>query len=174
LLNPYILKYNQQYTILGKMGKLEFANTSFLIVLLVIVSIAVVGGTAYASHTATLHTGNVVIIQDHDGKGNFFLTDGFMSLVGKSGGTQIIDAKSFPGQHAIFRVTGDGNNAFFTIASTGGQPTLFLKDDDNPNGREYLFRIAQPDTGRFELVDNTAGQVRMSVDKDGSWCIGAC
>jgi len=158
------------------MGKLEFANTTFLIALLVIVGITVFGGTVYANHTANLHHGNVILTQNDAGKGNFFLQDGFMSLTGRSDGTptQIIDAKSSPGIQAIFRVTGVDNNAFFTIASTGGTPSLFLRDNDSPNGREYIFRIAQPDTGKLEIVDNTAGKVRMTIDKDGNVCIGAC
>ena len=158
------------------MGKLEYVNTTFLIVFLVIVGIAVTGGSVYAVHTANAHHGTTVISPDNGGIGNLFLQNGFMSMTGRSDGIpeQIIDAKSSPGKQAIFKVTGDGNNAFFTIASTGGSPTLFLKDDDNPNGREYLIHIAQPDTGRFEIKDNTAGQVRLTIDKDGNICIGAC
>ena len=158
------------------MGKLELVNNTSMFVLLAIVSVTLVAGTVYAAHTADFHHGTVVLNRDNGGPGNFFLSDGFMSLTGRSDGTpsQIIDAKSSTGNQAVFRVTGDQGNAFFTIQSNGGQPTLFFKDTDMPNGREFLFRIPQPDSQSFELVDNTVDKVRMSVDKDGNWCIGDC
>jgi len=152
------------------MGKINLTKTPLLILFVVIISIGFTAGGVYANHTTTTHTGDVVIEQSEAGTGKLSVIDNNLGIRTTAGG-QMIHALRDDGLVGSFRVEGINNSpAFFSIRSTGGTPNLLLADDDT--GQTYLWRISQPDTDRLDIVDNTAGAVRMSITKDGNVGIG--
>jgi len=144
--------------------------------LIAILAIAAIGLTS-ATVVATQIISEDLLIQAGNGQdGDLVIIDGSLGIGTLPGTNQVIFAEGKDGIPASFRVDGVNAPAVFSLRATGAQPVFQWIDDDVSPPTTFQARIAQPDTGEFQIIDATTlpAKVMISIDKDGNMCLGDC
>ncbi len=173
LANSDMLKYYGVHNYEGYMGKMNILHNTTLIAILAIAAIGITSGTVIATQTISE---DLVIEAGNGDPGNLIIDDGRFGIGATPGTNQLIFANGKDGIPASFRVDGVNSAAVFSMRATGGQPVFQWIDDDVSPSTKFQARIAQPDTGEFQIIDATTlpAKVKISIDKDGNMCLGDC
>jgi len=168
-----MLKYFGVLIKSGYMGKMNILHNTTLIAILAIAAIGLTSATVIATQ---IISEDFVIEAGNGDPGNLIIQDGRLGIGATPGTNQIIFAKGKDGIPASFRVDGVNQGAVFSLRATGGQPVFQWIDDDVSPPTTFQARIAQPDTGEFQIIDATTlpAKVRISIDKNGTMCLGDC
>ena len=168
-----MLKYYGVHNYEGYMGKMNILHNTTLIAILAIAAIGLTSATVIATQTISQ---DLVIEAGAGDPGNLILNDGRFGIGATPGTNQLIFANGKDGIPASFRVDGVNAGAVFSMRATGGQPVFQWIDDDLSPPTKFQARIAQPDTGEFQIIDATTlpAKVKISIDKDGNMCLGDC
>jgi len=155
------------------MGKMNILHNTTLIAILAIAAIGLTSATVIATQTISQ---DLVIEAGGGENGNLIIQDGKLGIGATPGTNQILWAKGQDGVPASFRVDGVNAAPVFSLRATGGWPVFQWIDDDLSPPTTFQARIAQPDTGEFQIVDATTlpAKVKISIDKDGNMCLGDC
>ena len=130
-------------------------NISHNTTLIAILAIAAIGLTSATVIATQIISQDLVIEAGAGDPGNLILNDGRFGIGATPGTNQLIFANGKDGIPASFRVDGVNAGAVFSLRATGGQPVFQWIDDDLSPPTTFQARIAQPDTGDFQIIDAT-------------------